>query len=213
MKQIFPDLWQTDVENPFPGLTTHAYLLTREEGNVLFYNTGHEYEIDAMATLGGVDWQLLSHQDELGKSLLRVRKRYGAKLGGHALERESFAEILEPDVLFTGRQTLAGNIEVIPTPGHTPGSTCFQVRSATGKTYLFTGDTVYRNRKGQWSNGFIKGWSDRDTLVASLRMLRKLQPDVVISSAFADKDGYQEMSPNDWARHVDSALQPLLTAG
>ncbi|MDX5336167.1 MAG: hypothetical protein LPK13_08780, partial [Marinobacter sp.] len=71
---------------------------------MLFYNTGHEYELDAMATLGGVDWQLLSHQDELGKSLLRVRKRCGAKLGGHALERESFAEILEPDVLFTGRE-------------------------------------------------------------------------------------------------------------
>lgn len=30
MKQIQPDLWETEVESPFPGLTTHAYLLTRE---------------------------------------------------------------------------------------------------------------------------------------------------------------------------------------
>ncbi len=60
MKQIFPDLWQTEVESPFPGLTTHAYLLTRKQGNVLFYNTGHVHEIDAMAELGGVDWHFLS---------------------------------------------------------------------------------------------------------------------------------------------------------
>lgn len=211
MKQIFPDLWQTEVESPFPGLTTHAYLLIREQGNVLFYNTGHVHEIDAMAQLGGVDWHFLSHLDELGKSLLWVRERYGAKLGGPAREREAFAEILEPDLLFKERETLAGGIEVIPTPGHTPGSTCFQVSSPTGKTYLFTGDTLYRNREGQWSNGFLDGMSDRDALVASLRLLRDLRPDVVISSAFADQEGYEAMSPADWTCHVDGALQPLLT--
>ncbi|SEN01173.1 MBL fold metallo-hydrolase [Halomonas caseinilytica] len=211
MKQIFPDLWQTEVESPFPGLTTHAYLLTRKQGNVLFYNTGHVHEIDAMAELGGVDWHFLSHLDELGKSLLWVRERYGAKLGGPVREREAFAEILEPDLLFKERETLAGGIEVIPTPGHTPGSTCFLVSSTTGKTYLFTGDTLYRNRVGQWSNGFMDDMSDRDALVASLRLLRDLRPDVVISSAFADQQGYEAMSPSDWAGHVDGALQPLLT--
>ncbi|MEO9587961.1 MULTISPECIES: hypothetical protein [Marinobacter] len=54
MRQIQTDVWETDVESPFPGLTTHAYLLTRDDGNVLFYNTGHHHEIDRMAELGGV---------------------------------------------------------------------------------------------------------------------------------------------------------------
>ena len=36
MRQIQTDLWETDVDSPFPGLTTHAYLLTRDDGNVLF---------------------------------------------------------------------------------------------------------------------------------------------------------------------------------
>ncbi|MDQ3472159.1 MAG: hypothetical protein M3447_00330 [Acidobacteriota bacterium] len=40
MKQIYPDLWQTGPEHPFPGVTTHAYCRVRGEGNVLFYGSG-----------------------------------------------------------------------------------------------------------------------------------------------------------------------------
>ena len=80
MEQIQPDLWQTRVENPAPGLTTHAYLLIRSEGNILFYNTGHEDEIAAMEELGGVWRQYLSHRDELGDSLKVIGERYGAGL-------------------------------------------------------------------------------------------------------------------------------------
>lgn len=210
MKQIQPDLWETEVESPFPGLTTHAYLLTRDDGNVLFYNTGHTHELDRMAELGGVAWHFLSHRDELGKTILQVRERFGAKLGGHRREREEFAKICAPDVLFDNRETLLGNIEVIPTPGHSPGSTCFLVASPTGKRYLFTGDTLYRGKGGVWDNGFLKGISDHDTLVESLRLLRALAPNVVISSAFAGTSGYQEMAPGDWPGHVDRAVAPLL---
>ena len=42
------------------------------------------------------------------------------------------------------------DIEIILTPGHTDGSICFFYRSPTGKSYLFTGDTVFR-RNGQWA--------------------------------------------------------------
>lgn len=210
MKQIQPDLWETEVESPFPGLTTHAYLLTREDGNVLFYNTGHTHELDRMAELGGVAWHFLSHRDELGKTILQVRELFGAKLGGHRREREEFARIRAPDVLFDSREILLGNIEVIPTPGHSPGSTCFLVASPTDKRYLFTGDTLYRGKDGTWVNGFLKGISDRATLVESLGLLRTLAPDVVISSAFAGTSGYQEMSPGDWPGHVDRAMAPLL---
>ncbi|WP_151702437.1 hypothetical protein [Nitrincola alkalilacustris] len=49
MRQVQTDLWETEVESPFPGLTTHAYLLIRDEGNVLFYNTGHLHEIDRVS--------------------------------------------------------------------------------------------------------------------------------------------------------------------
>lgn len=210
MKQIQPNLWETEVENPSPGLTTHAYLLTRDDGNVLFYNTGHSHEIDRMAELGGVAYQYLSHQDELGETLKVIRERFGARLGGHIREQTAFARVCPPDVLFDGREIHLGNIEVIPTPGHSPGSTCFLVDSPSGKSYLFTGDTLYLDDDGAWKAGFISGYSDRDALAGSLELLRELDPDVVISSAFRGQAGYQEVGSGDWPGYVDRARGRLL---
>lgn len=209
MRQIQSDLWETDVESPFPGLTTHAYLLTRHDGNVLFYNTGHQHEIDRMADLGGVAYHLLSHQDELGDTINTIHQRFGARLGGHIREREEFARIRDPDILFDSRETILGNVEVIPTPGHTPGSTCFQVDSPNGMRYLFTGDTLFLADSGEWQAGFIRGMSDRDELRSSLALLGTLEPDVVISSAFGGSSGFMEVGRKNWAECVDGALSRL----
>ena len=215
MKQIQPDLWQTDWESPIPGLTTHAYLLTRGDGNVLFYNTSYRHELEHMAALGGVAYQFLSHRDELGDSICVIHERFGAQLGGHMLEKEEFSRTRAPDILFQERETLLGNIDIIPVPGHSPGSTCFAVQSPHGKCYLFTGDTLFRNSDGVWTAGFIPGYTaeeERTTLAESLTLLRQLRPDVVLSSAFGDA-GYEEMAPADWPGHVDRALTTLLAGG
>lgn len=209
MQQIQPDLWETELEPVLPGLMTHAYLLTRNDGNVLFYTTGHRHEIERMADLGGVARQYLSHRDEVGDSLPIIRERYGAQLGGHVREREDFARVLAPDILFDQRETHLGNIEVIPTPGHSPGSTCFLVDSPTGKRYLFTGDTLYLGNDGAWRAGLIRGISDPEALATSLVLLRDLRPDVVIASAAPAGSGYQEMAPGDWPAHIDLALARL----
>lgn len=209
MRQVQSDLWETEVESPFPGLTTHAYLLTRDDGNVLFYNTGHHHEIDRMAELGGVSYHLLSHQDELGDTINTIHRRFGAQFGGHIREREEFARVRDPDILFDGREHILGNVEVIPTPGHTPGSTCFQVSSPNGKRYLFTGDTLFMSKAGEWQAGFIKGVSDREELRSSLVILGALEPDVVISSAFLGPSGFMEVGRGAWAGYVDKALSTL----
>lgn len=210
MKQIETDLWETETESPAPGLTTHAYLLTREDGNVLFYNTGHLHEIEQIAQLGGVVHQYLSHRDELGESLKMIRERFGARLGGHVAEQADFAAVCAPDILFEKREMLQDNIEVIPTPGHTPGSSCFLVHSPGGETYLFTGDTLYFNADDEWEDGYIEGYSDRATLAESLLLLRDLRPDLVLSSAFGGDAGFQRMNPDSWPDCVDRARRRLL---
>jgi hydroxyacylglutathione hydrolase len=213
MNQIQRDLWETATESPFPGLTTHAYLLVRELGNVLFYNTGNTQEIEAMAQLGGVAYQFLSHQDEVGDSLMLIRERFGAKLGGHQRERDRFARMCTPDILFERREMYLGNIEVIPTPGHSPGSTCFLVRSPLGKRYLFTGDTLYHSDEG-WRAGYLAGYSDPNLLSESLELLATLDPDLVLSSAFQGATGYQAMERGEWSAHVQRAranMQPIKT--
>ncbi|WP_292438645.1 MBL fold metallo-hydrolase [Methylophaga sp.] len=199
MKQIQSDLWETSVESPFPGLTTHAYLWIRDNGNVLFYNTSQQNEIQQMAALGGVAYQLLSHRDELGGSINQIRDLYAAKLGGHRAELEAFAEVCQPDIVFEQRQWLFDDLEVIPTPGHTPGSCCFLAKSSEGSTVLFTGDTLY------WSDtGLRPGllpFSDRDQLIQSLSVLETVSPDLVCSSAFSGQDGFKTMG-GDWAEQL-----------
>jgi hypothetical protein len=64
VKQIYPDLWQTGAEHPFPGLTTHAYLLVRDAGNVLFYSSGQKEEYQHIQDLGGI-----SHNGRLSQPM------------------------------------------------------------------------------------------------------------------------------------------------
>lgn len=206
VKQVLADVWETHVESPFPGLTTHAYLLTRDMGNVLFYNTSRQADIEQMLVLGGVRYQFLSHRDELGDSVLQIRKQFDAQLGGHLNEQAEFAEVCTPDIVFFKRQKLLENVEVIPTPGHTPGSCCFLVHSDHNRTYLFTGDTLYLTDDG-WQPGLLS-FSDRDALIESLMLLKTLKPDVVFSSAFSGASGYQKVS-GQWQRKVEAALLKL----
>lgn len=214
MRQIQPDLWETRTESPFPGLTTHAYLLIRSGGNILFYNTSHIDELDHMATLGGVAYQFLSHRDELGPSLNVICTRFDAQLGGHIAERDDFSRIRAPDILFDAQEEILDGLTVIPLPGHSPGSVAFDVVSSTGQRYLFTGDTLYRAQGNVWKAGFIPGHNTAEDAVLmthSLKRLYTLEPDLVIGSAFGAKEGYEEMTPSQWRRRLDRSLEELQT--
>jgi glyoxylase-like metal-dependent hydrolase (beta-lactamase superfamily II) len=57
-------------------------------------------------------------------------------------------ELLEGDRLSAGAATL----EVLHTPGHTPGSVSFAL-SANGATRLLSGDTLFQGSVGRWDIG------------------------------------------------------------
>jgi hydroxyacylglutathione hydrolase len=207
MQQLFPDLWQTAAERPFgPGVTTHAYLWLRPDGNVLFYNTGLTAELDAIDRLGGIAWQYLSHRDEVAPSLADIRQRFSAKLCCHILEAPVVRRRSPVDITFDTPHTPLPALDVIPTPGHTAGSTCYRLRSAGNLTYLFTGDTLFPDGAG-WGTCVTKG--DRPALRRSLDLLRTPAPDVVLSSAACDPDGYRRLAGNDWRRILDEAIDRL----
>ncbi|MBB3038533.1 MBL fold metallo-hydrolase [Hoyosella altamirensis] len=198
MKKIRSDLWETEPEYPAPGLSTHAYLWTPPEGNILFYNTTHAHELDHIAQLGGVRHHYLSHQDEIAPSLRIIKERFGSQLHIHRAEAHLAAEKAPVDDPFSDRHTVDSILEIIPTPGHTPGSTCYLAKGAEG-TYLFTGDTIYRGADGRWFAGYIKGFSDAVALAQTLSVLASLAPDVVVSSAFAGDSGVTELGDAQWA--------------
>ena len=72
--------------------------------------------------------------------------------------------------LADGDRIAIGNVrlEVLHTPGHTPGSVCFAVSNGTASSQLLTGDTLFAGAIGRWDLG---GTSMED-IVASIH--RKL---------------------------------------
>ncbi|MCV7430127.1 MBL fold metallo-hydrolase [Mycolicibacterium bacteremicum] len=205
MRQIRSDLWETRPDNPFPGLTTHAYLWTGgQHGNVLFYSTATDADFDAITALGGVAHQYLSHRDEAGPQLGIIKERFGAVLHAPAIEEADIGKYATIDVPLAGRHVDAAGIEVIPTPGHTPGSTCYLVPGANGQSYLFTGDTIFLGEDGDWAAGYLPGYSDAATLRDSLHVLGHEHPDLVISSAFPAESAVQ-VPGSRWAACVEQA--------
>jgi len=210
MKQIRPDLWETESYSPFPGLTTHAYLWTPTHGeNVLFYSPGAEHDFDAITDLGGVARQYLSHRDEAGPMLATIAARFGARLHAPAPEADEISRFTPVHVPLADRHVDDVGIEIVPSPGHTVGSTSYLVPGAAGETYLFTGDTMFTLDGGGWAAGYIPPMSDADQLAGTLRdVLRPLAPDVVISSAYQGV-AVHPLDGTPWSACVDAALERL----
>ncbi|CAN3131336.1 MBL fold metallo-hydrolase [Mycobacterium sp. smrl_JER01] len=212
MKQILSDLWETRSDSPFPGLTTHAYLWM--PGNVLFYSPATEVEFDELADLGGVKDQYLSHRDEAGPMLHRITERFRSTLHAPEDDLPDITEHAHVDVPVKGRYVDYNGVEIIPTPGHSPGSVCYLVHGAEGR-YLFTGDTLFRSSEGAWWAGYIDGFhtpSDAESIAASLRTLADVSPDFVISSAFQGDSAVHRIDPDAWRGHIAHAIAGLPTA-
>jgi len=220
MRQIFPDLWQTSTEHPirdYPRTVCNAYLLLRQSGNVLFYGTGREAigrvndraDLDRIEKLGGVSHILLGHWHEAAQSIRAIKDRFGATLICHArdappIEKEAGAA---PNMTFWNRQMVIGNIEAIPTPGHTVGSACYLHHSSHGHTYLFTGDTIWPAR-GSWTSVTFEDDSRQSSHRSSLDLLATLEPTVVLS-AVAPGETFVEIAASDWPSAIAVAKAGL----
>jgi hydroxyacylglutathione hydrolase len=207
MTQISEDLWETRTDSPLPGLTTHAYLWQRPGGNVLFYSPATDADFDAIDDLGGVAAQYLSHLDEAGPNLARIAECFGSQLHAPAAELEAIGKHGHVDVPVDSRRYVdANDVEVLPTPGHSDGSTCYLVRGAGGEKYLFTGDTMFPAGDGTWATFLVPGRGSAAALRDSLKFLATVEPDIVISSAFGGDTGYEVVDSQRWSECVDQAL-------
>ena len=211
MKQLQEDLWQSTIHRA-GILNTHAYFLERPAGNILFYNTDDEADLPHIAERGGIAYQLLTHRDEAGPSQARIRDRFGCKLGCSAIEALFVGVHGEPDVLFGPSDNRIEDVAIIHTPGHTDGSICFFYRSPHGKSYLFTGDTIFQ-WDGEWSTLVLPhaGGSAAD-LARSLSKLREISPDIVMSSGFVGEVAYREVTREEWTTVVDGRIGALASS-
>jgi hydroxyacylglutathione hydrolase len=201
--QIREDLWQTRLDTPFPGLTTHAYLWRGPKGNVLFYSPATEADFDAIDALGGVSDQYLSHLDEAGPNLARIASRFGRRLHAPAAEVGDIAKHGAVDVALDAVRHVDDNgVEILPTPGHSPGSTSYLVTGVDGYRYLFTGDTMFPRGDGTWGTFLVPGRGDADALRRSIDLLGSVEPDLVIASAFAGDTPLESVDSERWSEMV-----------
>jgi hydroxyacylglutathione hydrolase len=98
------------------------------------------------------------------------------------------------------------DVEVLLTPGHSPGSTCYLVTGVGGEKYLFTGDTMFPNGDGRWSTFVVPGRGDAAAMRDSIKLLGSIQPDIVISSAFGGDTAVEFVDGRRWSECVDQAL-------
>ena len=202
MNQLEPDLWQSSIHRS-GILNSHAYFLTRPDGNVLFYNAGDERDLAQIKALGGIRYQLLTHRDEAAPSLKRIRGRFGARLCCSVREAPAVGEHASPDLVFGADDRQLGDIDIIHTPGHTDGSICFFYRSPHGKFYLFSGDTIFL-WNGRWSTLVLsEAGGSKDALADSLMLLRDLDPAFVMSSGFVGDVAMKAVTRDEWTEAVD----------
>lgn len=179
---------------PFaPDLHVRAFVLRRTRGDVLVYAA------PAMRELGAVSRWYLNHRHEA------MFAGAGAPLFVHERERAAVDAKLHVRGTFSRRHMLDEDLEVIPTPGHTPGATAYLWDSGEHR-FLFTGDTIYL-AGGEWVAAVL-GSSDRESYVASLELLRELDFDVLVPWAATAGEPYHAVTSNaDARRRIDAILE------
>jgi glyoxylase-like metal-dependent hydrolase (beta-lactamase superfamily II) len=194
---------------PFaPSLHIRAFLLRRDQGNLLVYSvTGLESDAPAIAELGGISRQYLNHRHEAGFASQWVT----APLFVHENERHSVENGHDVRGTFSRRHVLDEDFEVIPTPGHTSGATAYLWDSGEHR-FLFTGDTVYL-KDGEWVAAVLDS-SEREPYIESLELIRELDFDVLVPwAASAGPPYYAVTSRADAGRRIDAILERLRHGG
>jgi hydroxyacylglutathione hydrolase len=148
-----------------------AHMTSQHAKPLAILNThGHYDHISAVADVKkkwNVPFYLHSQDHKLLKSANFYRKIF---------EEDRVIEIPEVDYFFERVQNplqIGGfTIEVIETPGHTPGSVCLLVNG----TALFTGDTIFKNNVGRTD---LPG-GNKEQLRESIRKIVSLNPQLTV---------------------------------
>ncbi|ANY08230.1 MBL fold metallo-hydrolase [Pseudonocardia sp. HH130630-07] len=184
-----------------------SFLLERPAGNVLVHNSpGLTTDAHAIADLGGASHLLVNHEHEAmyGDPGLDV------PVFVHERDRAATARSMLVTGTFGDRRMLDDDLEVIPTPGHTAGTTCFLWDSGLHR-FLFTGDFVWIS-DGEWQ-AVVLDPALREDYLESLALVRDLDFDVLVPWGVSERDACVAMTTRDETRARIDAMIARVGAG
>jgi glyoxylase-like metal-dependent hydrolase (beta-lactamase superfamily II) len=134
IEQVFETVWSLGHQTP-KSFDAHSYFVRAPAGNLLVDVPSVDDEVvNFLDQRGGLKWIFLTHRDDVG-DCARFVQRFGATALIHSADR-SAADF--PVTTFEDDFKLAEGLQVICTPGHTPGSACLLYAAHGG--VLFSGD-------------------------------------------------------------------------
>jgi Metallo-beta-lactamase superfamily len=177
-------------------LAVRAFVLEREQGNLLVYST------PGLVLREGVARQYLGHGHEAG---VGTPATIDAPLFVHEADRALVEPVRHVRGTFSRRHTLDDDFEVIPIPGHTPGSTAY-LWDTGEQRLLFTADTIVL-RDGEWRTAVLDS-SDPAAYARSLELIRGLDFDVLVPwAASRDQSPYALTTAAETRRRIDALLE------
>lgn len=174
-----------------PDVLLRSFLLERAAGNAVVYNSpGLTSAAADIRGLGGATRLLVNHVHEA------MYGPPGLDVPAFVNERDldETARTLPVAGAFTNRHTIDDDLEVIPTPGHTGGTTSFLWDNGEHR-FLFTGDFIWLDH-GEWK-AVVLGSSLRAEYLSSLALVRELDFDVLVP--WGTTEGYPHVAIVDRA--------------
>ncbi|MBC3087399.1 MBL fold metallo-hydrolase [Staphylococcus capitis] len=151
-----------------------SFILQRSEGNVMIFHSGRIDEAkEDIQELSGVDRVLMNHQHES----LGGETNFDAPYYIHEDDKKDVTDTLQVAGTFKERQHLYEELEIIPAPRHTPGTTLYLWDNGEHR-YLFTGDFLCYEGD-EWRTVILPS-SDREASIKSLEMIRDLDFDALV---------------------------------
>jgi glyoxylase-like metal-dependent hydrolase (beta-lactamase superfamily II)/ferredoxin len=119
----------------------NSYVLQHADGNWLIDSPRYlKPLVDALERMGGLRYIFLTHEDDVADAA-RYAKRFGAT---RLIHRADLAAVPDAEWIVEGREviSISKDMQIIPVPGHTPGSMALLYDGR----YLFTGDHLWWDR-------------------------------------------------------------------
>ena len=190
------------------NVLVRSFLLERPAGNVIVYNSpGITSAATGIRNAGGATRLLINHAHEA------MYGDPGLDVPAYVHERDRAETAMNMSVagVFTDRELIDGDLEVIPTPGHTVGTTSYLWDNGSHR-FLFTGDFLWIEN-GEWK-AVVLDPRQRAEYIRSLALIAEVDFDVLVPwGTSEDGPSVAITDPSDRHERISAVIDRVRAGG